>query len=87
MKKYRVAGSNKEILLKKVAEKLNVSPERIAHKELGIQDKKIVLEVWVKEEKELEEESNFIEDKIDLEVTKKNITLYDSIEPLRYNFT
>ncbi len=77
MKKYRVAGTNKEILLQKVAEKLKVSPERIAHKELGIQNKKVVLEVWIKSEEELvETQSNYIEDNIELEVNKEGVFLF-----------
>ena len=61
MKKYRVIGRNRDTLLKKTAEKLNVDVSLIGYevkseelKEDG--SKVITLDVWIKENKEILEE-------------------------------
>jgi len=83
MKKYKVSGTDKNILLKKVAEKLNVKVSRIAHSVIEENDKKVVLEVWIKEDEEInkivptkntnKEEENFIENKINLNVSSEGV--------------
>jgi len=50
LKRYKVTGKDKTILIKKVAEKLNTEISRIAYKTIEESSDKVVLEVWIKEE-------------------------------------
>lgn len=86
MKKYKVSGTDKVILLKKVAEKLNTEVSRIAHNVLEESNGKVVLEVWIKEnikdenikdenikEVNKKEEEDFVENKIELNVSNEGV--------------
>lgn len=81
MKKYKVIGRNKDTLLKKTAEKLNVDISLIGYEIKGeeIKDdgsKVIILEVWIKEKSEI------LEDKVEKKVTqvKKEIEIKKETE-------